>query len=833
MSNNHFMGMDGFIWFTGVVEDRDDPSKLGRVRVRCVGFHTEDKVRVPTATLPWAHVMHPVTDPAMNGMGNTPSFLVEGSWVVGFFMDAEDKQQPVIIGTLPGVPIDSPNKKVGFNDPTGTYPKSDFLEESDINRLARADKNNVHTMISSKEEFAKKFKKIETAQSSNFDLPFDNTLNNTIYPYNHVYESESGHVKEFDDTYNEERIGEYHRRGTYYEINAGGDKIVHVVGNNYEFVAGSTFINVKGDVNLTVDGNFETLVKGNYNIRAKNLNIEVENDMDTLVHRDTTEQYGYGENGGIFKTTALGAVSQRYNTTFDGVYKGAVTHTYGDKLDSSIKGAVTERYADTVDRRIDGIQTEIFASTVNLTTEGSFNIDSEISFNVNAVTVDLDATTVDIDGTTISTNSTTSNINASSTINLNGTTTKINADTEFDVDATTINFDATTSNIVSHGTDKTTSAGSGASVESPDTPESDLKITEIVDVPVDEQVKNQSSDRTDEAGTGNYNPNPEGDYPLPAIMLRALEAQRKSEVDATGINTSDMNISEVHQTHKDVITDTFADFDETLKDTTQGKKQVNEGVPPTTLEPNETSSPPVTVGTGGTDQQQYREYLGVPTAGKSGTDFDTSELTDKIRETYPNRYFPKEILYTADDQEVVRGVAKIGQVKQEGYRIVQLRGLPRLKIEYKNTVTISPPSATNTVFNEKGERVVIDGATAASQYAKVLSIAEAVAFDMGRQLTIVSAYRDPANNELAGGERLSRHMFGEAMDIRVREMNTTERVEFVRLLCTYGALAFGFYEGKRPRPFIHFDIYRKRKWGPQYKVYDPVLKQFKICPFNV
>ena len=148
---------------------------------------------------------------------------------------------------------------------------------------------------------------------------------------------------------------------------------------------------------------------------------------------------------------------------------------------------------------------------------------------------------------------------------------------------------------------------------------------------------------------------------------------------------------------------------------------------------------------------------------------------------------------------------------------MQLRGLPRLKIEVGNTVTMSPPT----------------DATSASQYAKVLSIAEQVAFDMGRQLTTISAYRSPKNNELARGVGGSRHMRGEAMDIRVREMNTTERVEFVRLLCTYGALAFGFYEGKRPRPFIHFDIYRKRKWGPQYKVYDPVLKQFKICPFNV
>ena len=38
MKENYFMGMDGFVWFTGVVEDRNDPSKLGRVKVRC---HTQ------------------------------------------------------------------------------------------------------------------------------------------------------------------------------------------------------------------------------------------------------------------------------------------------------------------------------------------------------------------------------------------------------------------------------------------------------------------------------------------------------------------------------------------------------------------------------------------------------------------------------------------------------------------------------------------------------------------------------------------------------------------------------------------------------------------------
>ena len=35
----YFMGLDGFIWFVGVVENRNDPAELGRVQVRCLGYH--------------------------------------------------------------------------------------------------------------------------------------------------------------------------------------------------------------------------------------------------------------------------------------------------------------------------------------------------------------------------------------------------------------------------------------------------------------------------------------------------------------------------------------------------------------------------------------------------------------------------------------------------------------------------------------------------------------------------------------------------------------------------------------------------------------------------
>ena len=78
-----------FRWWTGVVEDRVDPLKLGRCRVRILGYHTDKKGidHIPTNTLPWATPSQPITSGAMNGIGTTPMGPVEGTWVFGFFRD--------------------------------------------------------------------------------------------------------------------------------------------------------------------------------------------------------------------------------------------------------------------------------------------------------------------------------------------------------------------------------------------------------------------------------------------------------------------------------------------------------------------------------------------------------------------------------------------------------------------------------------------------------------------------------------------------------------------------------------------------------------------------
>ena len=234
MNKTNFMGKDGFHWFVGVVESREDPSQLGRVQVRVLGIHTDNKTSIPTEDLPWATVMQPTTSSANSGIGTSPSFIIEGSWVVGFFMDTE-KQQPIIMGTLPGVQNQEVDTSKGFYDPNGTYPLSHYLNESDVNKLARGDSTRLV-----------KVPDTETGEPAN---PY-----NAVYPKNHVFESESGHVIEIDDTTDAERIHIYHKSGSFVEFHPNGD-VVTQHKNGFKTVTGNDKIHVTGDLTIKADGN--------------------------------------------------------------------------------------------------------------------------------------------------------------------------------------------------------------------------------------------------------------------------------------------------------------------------------------------------------------------------------------------------------------------------------------------------------------------------------------------------------------------------------------------------------------------------------------------------
>jgi len=523
---------ESFIWWTGVVEDRKDPLFLGRCRVRIFGHHSkfitpsaETPTDAPSADyipideLPWAYPVTPVTSAAMTGIGAAPVGPVEGSWVVGFFLDGTDMQEPVIIGTIGGVemkndeqkptlastgdgtpvappsntpiettPTDAPtdtkvekatggvlgplsqddvnslkdalgkressdnyqsvntigfvgkyqfgnanlydrgmskstsyNNKVldnpdcwtgkygcnskkdflnnpdaqekcmddelrsnyntllrtgvitadsskedvagylsaahlkgcggakqlkngndnsdaygssassyyklgaasvggtaskppakapaptlgsqppnfppskqqppdqpssfggdiGFKDPNHVYPKFDDQDKRpDTNYLAYRDHID-KTHVKKKEDARKKDVEVANSKDDKWDQPLSPYF--ASYPYNHVIESESGHVVEMDDTDGNERINIWHKTGSFIEIDKNGTEVHKIVGDNYQIIDRNGFISIAGKCNITIEGDCNLLVKND-------ANIQVDGKVDAKYYGDVVQE---------------------------------------------------------------------------------------------------------------------------------------------------------------------------------------------------------------------------------------------------------------------------------------------------------------------------------------------------------------------------------------------------------------------------------------------------------------------------------------------------------------------------------------------------------------
>jgi len=274
----NFMGKEGFYWWQGVVEDRMDPLKIGRCRVRILGVHTDDKssTGIPTKDLPWAMIMLPV---------NSEEKIVppkDGTWVMGFFRDAENCQDPVIIGVIPGIPEEAcPNTTLFGDDEKGFFDAGDNLDvrpidmetgftsgettrtntitrtfdkpmrddnlypkhpgEPDTHRLARAeslDKTILQWKVDNRitgvvVNNTRDGDDTSTVSMSTWDEPNPTEVYDALYPFNKVMASESGHIIEIDDTLEHERIHIFHRSGTFDEMQPNGDRVQKTFGNSY------------------------------------------------------------------------------------------------------------------------------------------------------------------------------------------------------------------------------------------------------------------------------------------------------------------------------------------------------------------------------------------------------------------------------------------------------------------------------------------------------------------------------------------------------------------------------------------------------------------------
>lgn len=358
-----FAGLDGFLWFVGVVESRQDPLGLGRVKVRCFGIHSAKLTDIPSDNLPWASVSH--------GVNTSRHFAVpeEGEIVWGFFADNRNMQLPVICGVIPGFYTDPPDQGSGFHDlrpldilkqsprrpksltynTDGSGIKITEIDLGDPNALKdlrhptpdEQDTQSIppeatgedlaNTVIQARKTNLDKL--VPVTGGGNWSEPYP--AFNPLYPYNNATETESGHVFELDDTPGNERIHIAHRNGSFIEWFPSGTRVekvtkskysitmaddhVHIMGKCQITVSGQAQIKVVGDCALEVGGNLSAnaakganfSVGGPLNFKAPSVNFDVSG--DATIAAGTVHVSSAGEmditSGGAMNRQAGGTIN--------------------------------------------------------------------------------------------------------------------------------------------------------------------------------------------------------------------------------------------------------------------------------------------------------------------------------------------------------------------------------------------------------------------------------------------------------------------------------------------------------------------------------------------
>lgn len=283
---NNFMGQSGSEWFIGIVEDNLDPEKIGRVRVRCYGIHSENKTELPTEHLDWWLV-----GVSTNSSSSDIATIQIGACVKGIFLDGIDMQVGLVEYVIPGLHTNT-DIATGFSNLKKNPPKEGTHSGNPYSRVEGIPERTYYG-------------KFTSARGNSIQEP--QGTRKPIYPYNIASMSDTGHVIERDDTPNNERVSIQDKNSSYIEMAKGnivtkaikdiynlcvnyyqgitnsrvisvgagdylkvisGDKVIEVSNGDFYIEASNVKFFITGDIIMEANGNGEFNVGGSMNISA-------------------------------------------------------------------------------------------------------------------------------------------------------------------------------------------------------------------------------------------------------------------------------------------------------------------------------------------------------------------------------------------------------------------------------------------------------------------------------------------------------------------------------------------------------------------------------------
>ena len=220
------------------------------------------------------------------------------------------------------------NAQHGYEDPEGVFPKPEYLQGSGVNDKARGSKRtNVYL----------------GGSVSGLDLELESEPV-SLYPNNQVKETASGHIIEYDDTPNAQRVMIRHRTGSGVEMRADGTVIYSSTKNTVRVTAEDEKVIVDGDGELHYNGNLKLKVAGDFDIEVGgDFNIKTDGDLEQTVKRGFIQEIA-----GNQEIEIVGSKTEQIAGTKSEVILGDRFETIKGNVTQIVGSNVTQTYGDTL-----------------------------------------------------------------------------------------------------------------------------------------------------------------------------------------------------------------------------------------------------------------------------------------------------------------------------------------------------------------------------------------------------------------------------------------------------------------------------------------------------
>jgi hypothetical protein len=172
------------------------------------------------------------------------------------------------------------NQMPGGYDPSNSFPGADYQGKPSTHEAAKGHNGNIRMVSAGVDETSRSGSWPAAGDMWTWGVP--PSARAPQYPMNTVWAGATGHLVEFDNTPDSERLNFQHKTGTKIEMNPGGSMVTRVSGNAYNVHENDSFTGVMGDMTQTT--------VGDYNVRStSDMVLHADGSVMIISHNDRAE----------------------------------------------------------------------------------------------------------------------------------------------------------------------------------------------------------------------------------------------------------------------------------------------------------------------------------------------------------------------------------------------------------------------------------------------------------------------------------------------------------------------------------------------------------------